>query len=298
MLVPTMITPMSRQLGRNLTVTTADIAGTLLYKPQIGSQVMPLQLRQICLVAENLQPVIEDLTEIFGLHPCFIDPNVAAFGLENTLMPVGRNFLEVVAPIQSNTAAGRYLERRNGDGGYMVITQADSKATQMAARKRAQDLGVRIAHEVTREDWHLLQLHPGDLEAAFLEIETDNDNDFTGRWMPVGGRGWEDKVDQTRTLDFVGVALQCTDPKALASKWAEIIGVTPNQEGDDYLVPLNNVDLRFTGLKDERGPGLSAITLAVVDPDAILSAAEQRGYLGTAHHIDIAGIRWHLERES
>ena len=42
----------------------------------------------------------------------------AEFGLENTLMPVGRNFLEVVAPIQEGTAAGRYLDRRGGNGGY------------------------------------------------------------------------------------------------------------------------------------------------------------------------------------
>ena len=78
---------------------------------------MTLQLRQICLVAERLAPVVSDLTEIFGIKPCYVDPGVGVFGLENTLMPIGRNFLEVVAPIQEGTAAGRYLDRRNGDGG-------------------------------------------------------------------------------------------------------------------------------------------------------------------------------------
>ena len=128
---------------------------------------MTLQLRQICLVAAQLAPVISNLTQIFGIKPCYVDPGVGVFGLENTLMPIGRNFLEVVAPIQEGTAAGRYLDRRSGDGGYMVITQADSKAAQQTARQRALDQGVRIAHETERDDWHLIQFHPGDLQAAF-----------------------------------------------------------------------------------------------------------------------------------
>ncbi|TDJ33082.1 MAG: hypothetical protein E2O61_12960, partial [Gammaproteobacteria bacterium] len=68
---------------------------------------MTIQLRQICLVARELKPVIDDLTHVLGINTCFIDPGVGKFGLENTLMPIGRNFLEVVAPIEENTAGGR-----------------------------------------------------------------------------------------------------------------------------------------------------------------------------------------------
>jgi hypothetical protein len=75
--------------------------------------------------------VISDFKEIFGLEVCFIDKGVAVFGLENSLMPVGNNFIEVVAPTKPDTAAGRYLKRRNGDGGYMVICQCDAHETQM-----------------------------------------------------------------------------------------------------------------------------------------------------------------------
>ena len=91
---------------------------------------MTIQLRQICLVARDLASVIDDLTHILGINTCFIDPGVGRFGLENTLLPIGRNFLEVVAPIEENTAGGRYLQRRNGDGGYMVICQADNRQNQ------------------------------------------------------------------------------------------------------------------------------------------------------------------------
>jgi hypothetical protein len=157
---------------------------------------MTIQLRQICLVAHKLEPVIQDLTSILGINRCYVDPGVGKFGLENTLMPIGYNFLEVVAPIQPDTAGGRYLDRRQGDGGYMVITQADSRASQQAVRQRALDQGVRIAFESEREGWNLCQLHPRDMIAAFLEIESDAHNDFTGHWHPVGGTGWEDTVKQ------------------------------------------------------------------------------------------------------
>ena len=100
---------------------------------------MSIRLRQIALVANKLAPVIDDLKAVFGLEVCYIDPGVGAFGLENSLLPVGNNFIEVVAPIKEGTAGGRYLKRRGGDGGYMVICQCDThddaaRASQARAR--------------------------------------------------------------------------------------------------------------------------------------------------------------------
>ena len=100
---------------------------------------MSIRLRQIALVANKLAPVIDDLKAVFGLEVCFIDPGVGVFGLENSLLPVGNNFIEVVAPIKEGTAGGRYLKRRGGDGGYMVICQCDSHAAQLERRERAAD---------------------------------------------------------------------------------------------------------------------------------------------------------------
>ena len=79
-------------------------------------------------MAYELRPAIEDLTYIFGLEVAHVDPSVGKWGLENSLLPVGNTFLEVVAPTQSHTAAERYLKQRNGNGGYMVITQYDDLA--------------------------------------------------------------------------------------------------------------------------------------------------------------------------
>ncbi len=255
---------------------------------------MAIQLRQICLVAGKLAPVIDDLTRILGIHTCYVDPGVAHFGLENTLMPIGKNFLEVVAPVEENTAAGRYLQRRGGDGGYMVITQADSKETQRAARQRALDLGVRVAHEAERDDWYMCQLHPRDLEAAFLEIDSDALNEFEGHWHPVGGSGWEDKVKQDVTVDLLGVELQSSDPAGLAGKWADIVGTEISGEGGSIVVPLNNARLRFVEVTDGRGPGLGGLDIRVADRAHILAEAKRRNCYVSDDRVDICGTRFYL----
>ena len=78
-----------------------------------------LRLRQICLVAADLKKAAADVTEVLGLDICHRDPSVGKYGLENFLVPISSNFLEVVAPKSPGpeTAAGRYLQRRQGDGG-------------------------------------------------------------------------------------------------------------------------------------------------------------------------------------
>ncbi len=255
---------------------------------------MAIQLRQICLVARELEPVLQDLTAILGINRCYVDPGVGVFGLENTLMPVGRNFLEVVAPVEENTAGGRYLDRRQGDGGYMVITQADSKETQASVRANALEHGVRVAHETERGDWHLIQLHPGDLKAAFFEIESDAHNDFEGYWHPVGGLGWEDQVKQDVTVDFSGVELQSDDPVGLAELWGNVAGLPVHRRGSELVLALNNAELRFVEATDGRGPGLGGLDILVADRAAILSEAKTRGCYVSDDRVDIGGVRWYL----
>ena len=255
---------------------------------------MPIQLRQVALVARELKPVIEDLTTILGINPCYIDPGVGVFGLENTLMPVGRNFLEVVAPVEENTAGGRYLDRRQGDGGYMVITQADSRATQVEIRENALANGVRVAHEVERGDWHLCQLHPGDLKAAFLEVESDQYNDFQGFWHPVGGLGWEEQVKQDVTVDFLGVELQSPVPLELAELWGNVAGLPISRTDDAFEMQLNNAHVRFVEEQDGRGPGLGGVDIQVKNRETLLQNARERNCYINDDQVDICGVRWYL----
>ncbi len=253
---------------------------------------MSIQLRQIALVAEFLKPIIEDLSYTLGVNPCFIDDGVGTWGLENTLLAIGHNFMEVVAPIKTNTAAGRYLERRNGDGGYMVICQTSSHAEQLEVKERALADGVRIAWERETDNYHLLQLHPRDMIASFLEVDWDQHNDFAGNWVPAGGLGWKEKVDQSSIVDMVGVELQGPQPEVLAQRWAQILDL---QMKDDLTVEINNATLRFVEATDGRGPGLSGVDLLVADKPGILKRAKERRAYVSDRQLTICGFHFYLD---
>src|SRR4051795_7379144 len=99
-----------------------------------------VRLRQICLVAPSLEPVISDISSIMGLNVCYRDGNVAKYGLENALLPVDSILLEVVAPTQPGTAAGRFIDKTVGPGGYMAIFCCDDPD---ARGRTANAIGVR-----------------------------------------------------------------------------------------------------------------------------------------------------------
>ena len=76
-----------------------------------------LRLRQICLVAADLERAAADIQSVLGVNLCYRDPNVAKYGLVNALFPIGTDFLEVVSPTRAGTTAGRFLESTGGKGG-------------------------------------------------------------------------------------------------------------------------------------------------------------------------------------
>ena len=105
-----------------------------------------MRLRQICLVAPAIEPVVGDIAAIMGLNVCYRDGNVAKYGLENALLPVDTILLEVVAPFQPGTAAGRFIDKTGGRGGYMAIFCCDDPDARGA---HANKMGVRTANVIT-----------------------------------------------------------------------------------------------------------------------------------------------------
>src|SRR5471032_292621 len=102
-----------------------------------------LRLRQICLVAPAIKLVVGNIADIMGLRVCYRDGNVAKYGLENALLPVDTILMEVVAPIGPGTAAGRFLDRTGGRGGYMAIFCCDDPDERA---RHAESVGVRVAN--------------------------------------------------------------------------------------------------------------------------------------------------------
>jgi len=256
---------------------------------------MSMHLRQICLVANKLAPVIDDFKAVFGLEVCFIDKGVAVFGLENSLMPVGSNFVEVVAPTEDNTAAGRYLKRRNGDGGYMVICQCDSHDAQLARKARASELKIRFALEHESKSFHNIQLHPADTGGAFFEIDWDAKGELDGNWEPAGGSGWPSARRSEIIKAYAAVELQSADPRGLAERWSSIAEIPLRKDSRDrFEMPLGNARIRFVEATDGRGEGLGGIDVVVADRKRLLEAAERRGLQAADDQVTICGTRFYL----
>ena len=251
---------------------------------------MGIYLRQICLVAHQLDPVIAALKDVFCLNTAYIDDEVAHFGLENTLLGIGTQCLEVVAPVQANTAAGRYLDRLGGDGGYMVIGQVLSQAEQDACRARAAENDVRVAFERAQSDWRLMQLHPRDMQAAFFEIDWEAPCDPKGHWSPAGGTAWLEQVNRNHVQAIKGVTLESRDPLALAGLWSRIAGAPLELAGEIATVALEDAVLRFVANTDIPHPRLTGVSLQASDPIGIRHRAAARGLDHAETAVRIGGV--------
>lgn len=255
---------------------------------------MPLSLRQIAFVARERDPLVADLCAVLQTSVCCVDDAVAEFGLENAVIPAGRQFLEVVAPVRPDAPAARYLARRGGDAGYMLICQAASTTEQQACRDRARALGVRIAWEKPHADGHYLQLHPRDTGGCFLEIDTVNGDDPHGPWPPAGGTAGR---SDTPVLAITAVEIAAREPQRLYERWRTIAGDSePQPNPSAGVLYLANASVRFTPSVDERGEGLVGITFACRDRDAILETAARRTLIGTDEVLTMGGVRISLEQ--
>ena len=254
---------------------------------------MWLRLRQICFVAEKLAPVEEALCDVLGIKVCFRDPGVGNFGLENALFPIGNQLLEVVAPIEENTAGGRYLERRGGDGGYMFITQCDDHAPR---RARVEELGIRLAHQFERPTFLNMQLHPKDTGGTFFEIDEPlgpNAHDLDGPWMPAGD-DWQASRVLDRVTGIAAAEIQCNDPAALSKRWSEIAQIPLTEESGHPTMKLDNATARFVPCTDGRPEGLGGIDVATADKAAILASAKARDAVSGENQVYLCGMRINL----
>lgn len=250
-----------------------------------------LRMRQICLVAEDLAAAEEELSTLFGLKVCHRDPGVGRFGLHNFLMPVGNNFLEVVAPMQEGTAAGRYLERRGGDGGYMVIMQCEDAE---AAKARVMGMGIRLVADLKRGGNHGIQLHPKDVPGAIVELrQNEGAEDPAGAWSPAGDN-WLPAKKTDVTAAMIAAELQAEDPAALAQHWAGVVARPVESRGGVPTIVLDDATLRFVPISDGRGEGLGGLDLEASDRERILTAARARNCLVADDVVMACGVRFRL----
>jgi hypothetical protein len=214
------------------------------------------RLRQVALVAHDCGRVAAELSRVFGWEQPFRDPGVGQFGLTNAVFAVGDTFVEVVAPMRPDTTAGRYLERRGGDGGYMAIFQVPDPA---AARNRVADLGVRVVWTADLADIAATHLHPKDVPGAIVSLDWAAPAE-SWRWA---GPSWTGRAPEHSACGVTGLTIEVNDPHAAARRWAAVLGV-PVTGGPATIVDLPDSGqwLRFEPAQAAHGEGITAITIA------------------------------------
>jgi catechol 2,3-dioxygenase-like lactoylglutathione lyase family enzyme len=210
-----------------------------------------MRLRQVALVARHLQDATTVLEGELGLREPFADPGVGEFGLENAVYAVGTSFVEVVAPVRPDTTAGRYLDRRGGDGGYMAIFQVDDLA---AARQRVADLGIRVVWSADLPGIAGTHLHPKDVPGAIVSLDWA-DPPESWHWA---GPAWRGGAPPEAAGGIVGLTVAAADPEALAARWASVLGVTTSEPTTIDLVDSGQ-RIVFTSGDD----GIVGVELAV-----------------------------------
>lgn len=257
-----------------------------------------IRIRQICLVAHNLDRIERLLESVFQIEVAYRDPGVGTYGLHNMLMPIGNQLLETVSPKADahDTPGGRYLKRRGGDGGYMVIMQVPQSAYRQY-RDRVDAMGIRLVSEPGegRADTGGIQLHPKDLPGAIAELRWNVEEDQgDGAWWPAGP-DWR-RARHTEVVDAIRAAeIQSEDPSGLAARWADVLDTPAAADANgNPILALAGSDIRFVPIHDGRPEGLGGLDIHATDPAKALANAEAAGCRTGEDLISICGMRLRL----
>jgi hypothetical protein len=247
-----------------------------------------MRLRQIAFIAHQIAPVADQLGQVFGLQVGFRDPGVAVFGLKNVVMPVGGEFLEVLEPFRDDASGARYLARRGGDAGYMVILQ---DADALGHRARLEAAGVRVIARSPDRRYQYTHFHPGDCAGVLLSIDSvvgdDGWREPKSDWPPAGP-DWRDH-ESTKSLGIASVTIQARDPLAAAERWSMLLGKPATRRDAALEIALDPGLIRFVEPVDADGTGVVGLGIRVDDPAGALARA---GKLGLAEEsvVRICGV--------
>lgn len=248
-----------------------------------------MRLRQIALASNDLDKATHGLAEVFGLKVAFNDPGIHHYGLKNAVLSAGTGFLEVVQPIAEGASAGRFLSRRGGDAGYMIILQDPDAEAQ---RARVSALGVRVVDDIDTPAYRASHFHPADFGGMLVSIDQQRtEPDYLepfGDWWPAG-KTWRETRTHT-VLDIEGLTLASPDPHALAAQWSKLLG-GPLDPANDLHLPLAKGLISFCQGEDAM-TWISRIDLKVADVEDVLDRARADGLDVDDDGVLIGGVRF------
>jgi hypothetical protein len=245
-----------------------------------------MRLRQIALAAGDLGSTTAALTDVLGLGAPFHDPGVGVFGLENAVFAIGETFLEVVSPVREDATAKRWIARRGGDAGYMVIAQCDDLATLAREVERARSWGAVVVWRGEHAGARTVHFHPRELGAiASLDAMPS-----WGDWV-WAGRDWRARSYVRTTRAITGAELASPDPERLAARWTALLGIRARRAGDELVISLPRGG-RIAFVRADGGDALVGVEIALADLARFEARARARGVLGADGAATIAGVRF------
>ena len=218
-------------------------------------------IRQVAMVAAELQQVEPKLSEFLGVNEHYTDAGVGEFGLTNCVLASGNSFVEIVAPTQPDTAAGRTLNRQGGDCGYMVLFQLKELEP---LSQRVDQLGFRKIWQTERPEVTAFHVHPKDMGGAIVSFDEMRPED---EWV-WAGPDWQNRRAK-RSGDLRSCTLEVSDPLATAMTWAEVLCISIDQDEAGPLLRMEDgCAVRFQASLEGAPRGLVAFTLAHLGLDS------------------------------
>lgn len=235
----------------------------------------PVRIRQIALCTDDIWREEQHIVAELGVAAVHRDPpNV--FKMRNSVFAVGDTFLEVLQPESDDAPSARFLTRRGGPGGYMLIMQVDDLAD---ARARVEALDIRIVHDAEPARVHgvgaaALHLHPGDTGGTLMSFDQ---MDPTDAWA-WAGCSWRSHVHTDVVASIVGAELTSGDPDRLATRFGQLVD---RSVAADRSIGLDGGRVSIVGGPADQPDRLSAVEMRTTDA----------GRVGTTHVIAGTEIR-------
>ena len=243
-----------------------------------------MRLRQLVIATSEIDLLADSICDLFELKRTFSDPELIVFGLQNVLIPLGDTFLELVTPVKENTSAERFLKKRRGDGGYMVIVDSVDLEKE---RKRLENAKMDIVWYENRKfdgiHGQSLHLHPKQVGGAILSIDNMNP---PSSWLWAGTE-WEKNINKSLVSHLSGVNICSPHPDNLLSNWEKALGKKRSIDGTS--IDLAGSSINFDMNTQSQSEYVSAFQIYTLKKSNIEKRALSKGFV-TNNNIHLGGV--------
>lgn len=243
------------------------------------------RLRQVAAMTRDLDASLKLWSGAFGLEECFRD-DLSGFGLVNVLLPVGDQFIELLAPEQPHSAGARFLER-HGEALYMTIFEGSDAA---ALEQDLEANQLPVAWRSTNEEYTSVHLHPKAMSRVLVSVEHPT---TPGSW-PAAGHDWQRHVRTELISGIAGVGFITDSADADAGRWHRLFGIAPERYWLQDGLRIANAPVGETGgfvefqqpvdpaapasrYLEKHGPGMYYLALTTPDLTKVLERATAHG---------------------